>query len=120
MLFSQERVRPKITWSKIELRVHRVNAILPGRNKTKNHPVKNTVNGTQGKTKNFPRKGKTKNYTVESSFNGTQGYQAIFPRKSNTINPGNAIFLERERLKITQWTVALTVHRVPGNFPRKE
>ena len=50
MLFSQERGRQKITRSKIELTVHRVQSYFKRKGKTENHPVKNTVKDTQGTT----------------------------------------------------------------------
>ena len=47
MLFSYERIKLKITQSKIVLTVHRVLCYLP--RKTEDHPVSNKVNGAQGK-----------------------------------------------------------------------
>ena len=47
MLFSQERVRLKITQSKIALTVQGCNSIFPRKSMYKNQPVKNIVNGTQ-------------------------------------------------------------------------
>ena len=46
--FSQERVRLNINQSKLVLAVQGYNAIFQRKSKTKNHPVKITVNGTQG------------------------------------------------------------------------
>ena len=48
MLFYQERLRLKITQSKIPLTVQREDCFFSRKNKTENHPVKNSVNGTQG------------------------------------------------------------------------
>ena len=48
MLISKERVRLKITDSKIPLRYTGYIAIFLGKSKTKNQPVKNSVKGRQG------------------------------------------------------------------------
>ena len=70
MLFSQERVRLKITQSKVALMVQGYNAIIPRKSKTKNHPVKNSVNSTHaGYNAVFQRRGKTINHPVKISIN---------------------------------------------------
>ena len=48
MLFSQVRLRLKITRSKIALTVHYVQCYFPRKSQTRNHPVKITVKGTWG------------------------------------------------------------------------
>ena len=48
MLFSQERGRQKIAFSKIELTVHRIQSYFKRKSKTENYLVKNTVKDTQG------------------------------------------------------------------------
>ena len=55
VLLPQERVRLKLTQSKIALTVRWVQCCFPRRRKTENHPVKNSVIGTQGTTL-FPRR----------------------------------------------------------------
>ena len=47
MLFSQQRVRLKITQSKIGLTVQGYNAFFSQKSKTKDQPVKISVNGTE-------------------------------------------------------------------------
>ena len=46
VLFSQERARPKIIQSNIPLTVRTVECCFQRNNKTKNHRIKSSVNGT--------------------------------------------------------------------------
>ena len=106
MLFSQERVRLRITKSKMALTFQGYSANFRRKGRTKNHPVKTIVKGQRGHSAIIPRKSKTKNHQVKNSVTSTHGTMLLSQ--------------EEKRLQIIQSKLALTVLRVQCCIPRKE
>ena len=71
MLFSQERVGLKVTQSKIAFTVAGYKSIFKRRSITKNHLVKNNVNGAQDKML-FSQEKEDLKHMVKITVNGTQ------------------------------------------------
>ena len=98
MLFSQERVRLKITHSKIALTVHRVQyAVFPRKKKLQVTHSKLALMVRRVQC-SLPKKSKTENHPDENNVNGTQG-TVLFSQ-------------ERVRIKINESKIALTVPSV--------
>ena len=77
MLFSRERVRLRITKSKMALTLQGCGANFQKKGRTKNHPVKTIVKGQQRDSAIIPRKSRTKNHQVKNSVTSTHG--TMFP-----------------------------------------
>ena len=82
MLLSQERVRGRITQSKLALTVHGYNRISLRRNKTENRAVKNIVNGSHG-TMLFSQEGVKLSITESNIALTVPRVQCYFPKKES-------------------------------------
>ena len=106
MLFSQERLRNKITPSKLVLTVRRVQAILAKKSEIENHTVKNRLNNTESPTLISQERVRLK-ITQPKIALTVHRAQSCFPKKGKDYKSHCQI-------------LALTVPRVQCHIPGKE
>ena len=102
-LISQERVRLKITHTKLALTARNAQCNFQKKSRTKTDPVKNSIKGTKGRML----------FSQERV-----GLKMSQSKLALTVLRENVFF--QERVRITQLKVTVTIERVQYYFPKKE